>query len=111
MKIRARHCLRIDSQMLWAQAHALARTQSHAHVRLPEYLLQKSVLGADETHWRMMGSDKQRWQVWALCADDGSLLSDRGQSLGRNSSPCPAGPAGRGLTIDRVPRSFTPSTC
>lgn len=71
VKIMARHGLRIDSQTLWDQAHALARTVSSAHVRLREHLLQKSVLGADETHWRVMGSDKQRWQVWALCADDG----------------------------------------
>ena len=71
VKIMARHGLVIDSQTLWDQANALARTLSPAHVRLHEYLLQKSVLGADETHWRVMGSDKQRWQVWALCADDG----------------------------------------
>ena len=71
VKIMARHDLRIDSQTLWDQVHALATALSPAHVRLREYLLQKPVLGADETHWRVMGSDKQRWQVWAICAEDG----------------------------------------
>jgi transposase len=71
VKIMARHGLRVDSQTLWDQVHALATALSPAHVRLREYLLQKPVLGADETHWRVMGSDKQRWQVWAICADEG----------------------------------------
>ena len=72
VKIMARHGLRIDSQMLWGQVHALATVLAPAHVRLREYLLHKPVLGADETHWRVMGSEKQRWQIWALCAEDGA---------------------------------------
>jgi transposase len=70
VKIMLRYGLRIDSQTLWDQVHALAMALSPAHVRLRDYLLRKPVVGADETHWRVMGSDKQRWQVWAVCSDD-----------------------------------------
>ncbi|HET6333023.1 MAG TPA: transposase [Polyangiales bacterium] len=60
VKIMARHGLRIDSQTLWDQVHALATALSPTHMRLREYLLQKPMLGADETHWRVMDNNKQR---------------------------------------------------
>jgi transposase len=70
VKIMGRQGLRIDSQTLWDQIYALAKMLGPAHARLREYLLQKGVLGVDETHWRVIDSDKHTWQVWALCAAD-----------------------------------------
>lgn len=70
VKMMARHGLRIDSQTLWDQIYALVLLLGPAHVRLREYLIQLGVIGADETHWRVIDSDKHTWQVWALCAAD-----------------------------------------
>lgn len=70
VKMMRRLGLQIDSQTLWDQIHALAKVLEPAYARLRAYLMLKSVLAADETHWRVMDSAKLRWQVWTLCADD-----------------------------------------
>jgi transposase len=70
VKMMRRLGLQIDSQTLWDQINALAKVLEPAYARLRAYLMLKSVLAADETHWRVMDSDKLRWQVWTLCAED-----------------------------------------
>jgi len=70
-RIMKRLGLRVESQTLWDQIDALAKVLEPLYRRLRAYLLLQATLGADETHWRVMGSDKQRWQVWTMCAADG----------------------------------------
>ena len=69
-----REGLGIDSQTLWDQVHALATRLEPAHQRLHDYVRNQPVVGADETHWKMMGGrgkkGSKRWQVWALCCPD-----------------------------------------
>jgi transposase len=69
--------LDVDSQTLWDQINALARVLEPAHARLHQHVLEQSVIGADETHWRLMGAegkraggDAKRWQAWAIAADN-----------------------------------------
>lgn len=65
-----RQGLVITSQTLWDQLNALAKVLEPLYRRVRAYLLSKAVLGADETHWPVLDGAKERWQVWALCADD-----------------------------------------
>jgi len=75
VKTMQRDGLTVDSQTLWDQIEALAKLLAPAHDRLQKHVLSQSVIGADETHWRMMsakgkkaGGDCKRWQVWAIVA-------------------------------------------
>jgi transposase len=76
VKIMGREGLRIDSQTLWDQIERLAGVLAPAYDRLPQYLMTLPVLGADETHWRLMGtkdsrgSPSKRWQVWTMAGPD-----------------------------------------
>jgi transposase len=76
VKIMGREGLSVDSQTLWDQIERLARVLQPAYERLPQYLMTLPVLGADETHWRLMdakqarGSPSKRWQVWTMAAPD-----------------------------------------
>jgi transposase len=70
-----RHGLKVDSQTLWDQINALARVLAPAHDALHAYVLSQSCIGADETHWKVMGLQNangktKRWQAWAICAPD-----------------------------------------
>lgn len=70
-----RHGLKIDSQTLWDQINALARVLAPAHDALHAYVQSKPCIGADETHWKVMGLQNangktKRWQAWAICAPD-----------------------------------------
>lgn len=79
VKMMRRQGLQATSQMLWDQVHALSTALAPAHERLLAHLRSKPVVGADETHWRVMTKGKgKRWHVWALAADDGVgyLLED-----------------------------------
>ena len=75
VKAMARDGLIIDSQTLWDQIEALAWLLQPAHEALAEHVLSQLVLGADETHWRLMGEKGKKdggagkqWHVWALAA-------------------------------------------
>ena len=66
-----RQGLVIDSQTLWDQINALARILSPVHDALQAAVLAQPVIGADETHWKLMGEKTsgkktKRWQVWAI---------------------------------------------
>ncbi|HYO94639.1 MAG TPA: IS66 family transposase [Polyangiaceae bacterium] len=76
VRVMQREGLEVQSQTLWDQINALASVLAPVHDKLQEYVLSHSVVGADETHWRLMGAkgkpegDAKRWQVWAVvCAD------------------------------------------
>lgn len=75
VKTMGRDGLTIDSQTLWDQIEALARLLQPAHEALAAYVLTQPVIGADETHWRLMGEKGKKeggagkqWHVWALAA-------------------------------------------
>lgn len=70
-----RHGLKIDSQTLWDQINALARLLTPVHDGLQEQVLAQPCIGADETHWKVMGlkganGKTKRWQVWAVSSPD-----------------------------------------
>jgi transposase len=81
VRIMARQGLRIDSQTLWDQIEALCRHLQPAYEALHAYVLSHPVVGADETHWKLMGKkgaddrEAKRWQVWALAAPDAISFS------------------------------------
>lgn len=67
----AREGLEISTQTMWDQEDALAELLEPSYVKLLAYILGADVIGADETHWRLMqpGSTK-KWWVWCLTTDD-----------------------------------------
>jgi transposase len=88
VKMMEREGLFIDSQTLWDQIAALARTLSPVHDVLQSYILSRNVIGADETFWRLMGAKGKkkggkgkRWQAWSIVAPDAvcyRLMNSRG---------------------------------
>jgi transposase len=76
VRIMARQGLRVDSQTLWDQIEALCRHLQPAATALHAHVLGQPVIGADETHWKLMGQkgavdgEARRWQVWAIAAPD-----------------------------------------
>ena len=62
-----------DSQTLWDQISRLASYLEPAHMRLKTFVLNQPSIGADETHWKLMGEKGKkkggagkRWQAWAI---------------------------------------------
>jgi transposase len=69
--------LSIDSQTLWDQIERLSTLLAPAYDRQKLYVLSQPVIGADETHWKLMGESGKknggkgkRWQAWAICTAD-----------------------------------------
>lgn len=67
----ARDGLTVTVATLWDQCHALASHLAPLMPKLRAYLLSLSVLGADETWWRLMdkkrnGGTNKKWWAWAL---------------------------------------------
>lgn len=60
VRIVEREGLEIQSQTLWDQINALSHLLGAAHERLHEYVLSQAVIGADETHWLVMGAEGKR---------------------------------------------------
>jgi transposase len=70
-----RHGLKIDSQTLWDQINALARLLTPVHDGLQSQVLAQPCIGADETHWKVLGlkganGKTKRWQVWAVSSPE-----------------------------------------
>jgi transposase len=65
VKIFKREGLVIDSQTLWDQVHALANVLKPTWRRLREEILSSSVIGMDQSPWKVLGHDKT-WQMWTL---------------------------------------------
>ena len=77
VKMMKRDGLDVESQTLWDYTWAMAQLLKPAHERLLQYVLDKPVVGADETWWRLMGAKSKRdggdgakWWVWCVGADD-----------------------------------------
>ncbi len=91
VRIFGREGLVIDSQTLWDQCNAAASLLAPAYARLREWVLSFSVVGADETWWRLMstktsGGSTKRWYVWALGVEKGvyyRLFDDRSKEAAR----------------------------
>lgn len=67
----AREGLEITTQTMWDQEDALAELLEPSYIKLLAYILGDDIIGADETHWRLMepGSTK-KWWVWCLTTHD-----------------------------------------
>jgi len=60
-----REGLTISTQSMWDQEEALASLLEPSYLALLQYILGADVIGADETHWRLMqpGASK-KWWAW-----------------------------------------------
>jgi transposase len=77
VKMMRRDGLEIDSQTLWDQVNAVGKLLEPTYRALLTHVLSQPVIGADETHWRLMGGKKKRsggagkrWQVWTVCTSN-----------------------------------------
>jgi transposase len=56
---------------MWDQENALAELLEPSYVKLLAYILGDDIIGADETHWRLMQKDSSKnWWVWCLTTHD-----------------------------------------
>jgi transposase len=88
VKQMRREGLEITSQTLWDQLVGLEMWLEPSYEALGEYVLSSPVVGADETHWRLMGKGKsRRWWVWSVTREDAvfyRLLSSRSTQAARD---------------------------
>ena len=67
----AREGLVISTQTMWDQEEALAELLEPSYLKLLAYILGDDVIGADETHWRLMQpGSSTKWWVWCLTTHD-----------------------------------------
>ena len=66
-----REGLVLSTQTMWDQEEALASLLEPSYLALLQYILGADVIGADETHWRLMqpGASK-KWWAWCLTTHD-----------------------------------------
>jgi transposase len=87
VRIMRREGLIIDSQTLWDQLATVADLLRPTYAALGDYVRQASVVGADETWWRLMErAGTQRWWVWTLSREDAvvyRILESRSQQAAR----------------------------
>jgi transposase len=68
VKQMARSGLTVTSQTLWDQILALSRHLVPSHEALRQFVLEDTVVGMDETPWRLLAKGKtKKWWVWSLC--------------------------------------------
>ena len=68
-RILERHGVVVTSQTLWDLANVLARRLSVLNAALEAHVLQRPVIGLDQTGWpRLEGTDAKPWQMWCLTA-------------------------------------------
>jgi len=83
----ARQGLDVTSQTLWDQLVALYHLLLPAYLALHAWLLAQSVVGADESPWRVMGKGRSaRWWTWVLVGEDAvfyKLAPTRGKAAAR----------------------------
>ena len=77
VKSMRRDGLVVTTQTLWDQLVALAKRLGTDDLmdRMLRYLLSKTVLGADETVWRLLDkkgkqAGSSKWYAWSVCGDD-----------------------------------------
>lgn len=71
-----REGLDVTSQTLWDQIDVLARVLTPTYDALHDVVLAAPVIGADETHWRMMGPREgtTRWYGWCITSPDAAYF-------------------------------------
>lgn len=83
----ARQGLEVTSQTLWDQLVALEHLLLPAYLALHAWLLARSVIGADESPWRVMGKGRSaKWWTWVLVGEDAvfcTLAPTRGKAAAR----------------------------
>jgi transposase len=68
-RILARHGLVVTSQTLWDLANVLARRLTCVDAALAAHVLQRPVIGLDQTSWpRLESAGSKPWQMWCLTA-------------------------------------------
>ena len=68
-RILERHGLIVTSQTLWDLANVLARRLTCVDAALAVHVLQRPVIGLDQTSWpRLESADVKPWQMWCLTA-------------------------------------------
>ena len=71
VRMMSRNGLEVTSQTLWDQIDALSKHLLPTYYALHDYILSHAVIGADETHWRMLDNRKsKKWWVWAVTVPD-----------------------------------------
>lgn len=79
-----RQGLQVTTQTLWDQLVALYTLLLPVYLAIHAHLLTKTVLGADESPWRVMGKGRSaKWWTWVLVGDDAvyyQLAPTRGSS-------------------------------
>ena len=87
VRIMQREGLDVDSQTLWDQIEALARILRPTDDALERRVLSDSMLGADESWWRLMKKGKtKKWWAWAKAGSDAvhyKILDSRSQDAAR----------------------------
>ena len=83
----ARQGLVVTSQTLWDQLVLLYPILLPHYLQLRAHLLTQSVLGADESPWRVMGKGRSaKWWTWVLVGEDAvffRLAPTRGKAAAR----------------------------
>jgi transposase len=101
VRIMRREGLEIDSQTLWDQLNVLARPLEPSYEALGQRVLASPVVHGDETGWRMLSKNPERWVVWGGVEPRGGVLPDLRQSLlGDRARPPGRFPGGAGGGCD-----------
>jgi transposase len=76
VRVMAREGLTVTSQTLWDQIEILARVVRPTYEAIHDVVLRAPVIGADETHWQMMGPRRgsRRWYGWCLTSPDAAYF-------------------------------------
>jgi len=74
-RIMEREGLTVGSQTLWDQIDALAKVLEPSYQALRTRVLASPVVGADETHWQLMGGKggASRWWVWCVASREAAF--------------------------------------
>ena len=87
VRIMRREGLDVDSQTLWDQSEALARVLRPTDNALERYVLSDSMLGADESWWRLMEKkNSKKWWAWAKASSNAvhyKILDSRSHDAAR----------------------------
>ena len=72
VRVMAREGLTVTSQTLWDQIEILARAVQPTYEAIRDVVLAAPVIGADETHWRLMAprAGTSRWWAWCVTSAD-----------------------------------------
>lgn len=70
-RILSRHDIEVTRQTLWEQIHAVAQRLRPVYDALFVRLLQRRVIGLDQTSWKRLDRKKAKpWQIWCITSPD-----------------------------------------